>query len=227
MLDIAEVSEDQATLAKMRDFLGGAALGDEGRLPSERDLADTLGVTRTSLRKALSTLQAEGVLWRHVGKGTFTGNRPIDNAADVSSMARRTNPIEIMGARVAIEPEIARLAALNASPAALAEMRQCIAKTISAPDWRQYEYWDNRFHRTIAEATQNSLLVGLLDTLNAVRREVNWGRLRANPLRPPQDHHSFGEHEVIFDAIANRDTAGAGAAMRSHLQSVERNLRNS
>jgi DNA-binding FadR family transcriptional regulator len=222
-----EASLDAEALGRLRDFLAGAALGDDGRLPPERELADRLGLTRASLRRALTTLQGEGVLWRHVGKGTFAGNRPIDNASDVASMARRTNPIEIMNARIAIEPEIARVAALNATPAVLAELRQCMARAFNAPDWRQYEHWDNRLHRTIAEATQNSLLVGLLDTLNAVRREVNWGRLRADPKRPPADHHSFAEHEQIVDAIANRDTAGAAAAMRLHLQSVERHLRNS
>lgn len=214
-------------LARLRDFLAGAALGEAGRLPPERELADRLGLTRASLRKALTTLQSEGTVWRHVGKGTFTGDRPIDTASDIASMARRTNPIEVMNARIAFEPEIARVAALNATPTALAELRQCMERAVSAPDWRQYEIWDNRLHRAIAEATQNSLLLGLLDTLNAVRREVNWGRLRADPKRPPADHHSFIEHQQIVEAIANRDTVGAASAMRAHLQSVERHLRNS
>lgn len=214
-------------LGRLRDFLAGAALGDDGRLPPERELADRLGLTRASLRRALTTLQSEGAVWRHVGKGTFAGNRPIDTASDVASMARRTNPIEIMNARISIEPEIARVAALNATPTAIAELQQCMTRAVNAPDWRQYENWDNRLHRAIAEATQNSLLLGLLDTLNAVRREVNWGRLRADPRRPPANHHSFTEHEQIVAAIANRDTAGAAAAMRAHLQSVERHLRNS
>lgn len=222
-----ETTLEADALGRLREFLADAVLGDDGRLPPERELADRLGLTRASLRRALTTLQSEGVVWRHVGKGTFAGNRPIDTASDVASMARRTNPIEIVNARISIEPEIARVAALNATPTAIAELRHCMTRAVHAPDWRQYENWDNRLHRAIAEATQNSLLLGLLDTLNAVRREVNWGRLRADPRRPPADHHSFGEHEQIVAAIANRDTAGAAAAMRAHLQSVERHLRNS
>lgn len=221
-----ETSADHAALARMREYLLHAELQDGGRLPPERDLALSLGLSRGALRKALADLEAEGVLWRHVGKGTFTGARPIDSAADVAAMASRTNPIEIMGARLSIEPEIARVAALNATPASLARMRQCTERMLTAVDWRQYESWDNQFHRTVAEATQNTLLVGLLDTLNAVRRQVNWGRLRANPKKPPSDHHSFAEHEAIMAAIHDRDTQGASNAMRVHLQSVERNLRN-
>lgn len=223
----SETIHDLEAATKLRNFLAEAELQADGRLPPERELAETLGVGRAALRKALATLQAEGQLWRHVGKGTFTGSRPIDTVADIAAMARRSNPLEVMGARLAFEPEIARCAALNATPALVAEMRNCIARTQQASSWRQYELWDNRLHRTIAEATQNSLLLGLLDTLNAVRREVSWGRLRDNPVRPPEDHHSFAEHDQIVDAIANRDTAGAAAAMRAHLQSVERHLRDS
>ena len=76
----------------------------------------------------------------------------------------------------------------------------------------------------IAAATQNSLLLGLLDTLSAVRQAVNWGRLRASPTKPREDHHSFVEHEAIVAAIADRDMSRAAQAMRTHLQSVERNL---
>jgi DNA-binding FadR family transcriptional regulator len=90
--------------------------------------------------------------------------------------------------------------------------------------WRQYENWDTRLHRTIAEATQNTPLLGSFDMLNALRRAVTWGRLRSNPVKPEPDHHSFTEHEAIIAAIENRDMNGAAAAMRTHLQSVERNL---
>ncbi|GAB1583612.1 MULTISPECIES: FadR/GntR family transcriptional regulator [Phyllobacteriaceae] len=227
MTELAETKRQPDAASKLRGFLLEAELPSDGRLPPERELAEILGVSRAALRKALAELQAEGQLWRHVGKGTFTGSRPIDTVADISAMARRSNPIEVMGARIAIEPEIARCAALNATPAQVADMRNCIVRTRQAPSWRQYELWDNRLHRTIAEATQNSLLLGLLDTLNAVKREVTWGRLRDTPVRPPVDHHSFAEHDQIVDAIANRDTAGAAAAMRAHLQNVERHLRYS
>lgn len=222
-----ETIADADVATMLRNFLSEADLPSDGRLPPERELADTLGVGRAALRKALAALQAEGQLWRHVGKGTFTGSRPIDTVADVTAMARRSNPIEVMGARIAFEPEIARSAALNATPAQVAELRTCVQRSRQATSWRQYELLDNKLHRTIAESTQNSLLLGLLDTLNAVRREVTWGRLRNDPVRPPVDHHSFSEHEAIVEAIAHRDTAAAAAAMRAHLQNVERNLRNS
>ncbi|MDF1632544.1 FCD domain-containing protein [Mycoplana sp. MJR14] len=217
---------DATVLTRLRDFLATAALPDDGRLPPERELAQSLEVGRAALRKALATLQSEGVVWRHVGKGTFTGERPIDTVADINAMVQRTNPLEVMGARIAFEPEVARCAALHATAGQVAEMRSCMLKAQQAPTWRQYEQWDNRLHRTIGEASQNSLLLGLLDTLNAVRRAVTWGRLRDTPLRPPADHHSFEEHARIVAAIADRDGAGAADAMRRHLRSVESHMRD-
>ena len=64
----------------------------------------------------------------------------------------------------------------------------------------------------------------LLDTMNAVRRTVTWGRLRANRERPAPDHHSFAEHDAIVDAIEDRDRNRARDAMRAHLLNVERKL---
>ena len=97
-------------------------------------------------------------------------------------------------------------------------------RTRAAQTWRQYEAWDNRLHRVIAESTQNALLLALLDTLNAVRRAVVWGRLRVEKVKPAPNHHSFEDHEAIVAAIEDRDMDRAAAAMRAHLENVERNL---
>ena len=221
---ISEAGPNRGIVTQLRAFLAQAELPEDGRLPPERDLAAALGVTRTELRKALGTLEAEGQIWRHVGKGTFMGNRPTDTLSDIATLAKRTNPAELMRARLIIEPEIARAAALTATPMHLAELRMCQARTRDAATWRQYENWDTRLHRTIAEAAQNTPLLGMFDMLNALRRAVTWGRLRSDPIKPSPDHHSFTEHEVIIAAIESRDMNGAATAMRTHLQSVERKL---
>jgi DNA-binding FadR family transcriptional regulator len=221
---LSETRPERGVITQLRAYLAQAELPEDGRLPPERDLSEALGVSRTELRKALGILEAEGQIWRHVGKGTFVGSRPIDGIADIAAMSRRTNPAEVMRARLIIEPEIARAAALTATPMQLAELRSCHVRAKEAATWRQYENWDNRFHRTIAEAAQNIPLLGLFDTLNALRRAVTWGRLRATPVKPEPDHHSFAEHEAIIAAIEHRDMNAAAAAMRTHLQSVERKL---
>jgi len=194
------------------------------RLPAERELCESLGVTRGDLRKALAVLEKDGRIWRHVGKGTFIGQRPAEETIDISGIAGRSNPADVMRARLILEPEIAREAALHATLDDIGAMRLSIAQTRAAATWRQYENFDNLLHRQIAQASRNTLLLGLFDVLNAVRRAVVWGRLRADGSRPPAGHHSFADHERIVDAIAERDLSGAAAAMRGHLQQVEERL---
>lgn len=221
------MTDDIATgtaLSRLRAYLAQIEMPIDSRLPPERELAETLGVTRAGLRKALAVLEAENQIWRHVGKGTFIGSRPIETMADVAAITRRTNPTEVMRTRLVLEPEVARMAALNATSAHIAEMHLCMQRTRAAQTWRQYEAWDNRLHRVIAESTQNSLLLALLDTLNAVRRAVVWGRLRVEKVKPAPNHHSFEDHEAIVAAIEDRDLDRAAAAMRRHLENVERNL---
>lgn len=194
------------------------------RMPSERDLSRELGVNRTALRKALDELEADGQIWRHVGRGTFIGSRPVENTNDVSFIASQTNPADVMQTRLIIEPELARLAAMHATSADIRKMEQCIRKTKAAREWRLYEAWDNNFHRSIAAAARNRLLLTLFDTLNTVRRTVVWGRRRTTSLGPSLKHHSFSEHDALLAAIAERDVDLAAQRMRQHLGTVGNNL---
>ena len=223
---ISDAGGDLDALARLRAYLVEMELPLDSRLPPDRDLASALGVSRAELRKALAVLEAEGQVWRHVGKGTFIGSRSLDDLTDIAAITRRTNPTEVMRTRLLMEPEVTRVAALMATASQIAEMRNCLTKMRNAQTWRQYEVWDNRLHRIIAESTQNSLMLALLDMLNAVRRTVAWGRLRANKVKPDPDHHSFIEHDAIVAAIENRDTERAASAMRRHLESVERKFLN-
>jgi DNA-binding FadR family transcriptional regulator len=213
-----------AALVQLQAFLAQMDISGETRLPAERELCESLGVSRGDLRKALMVLEKDRRIWRHVGKGTFVGSGPVEETIGISEIAGRTNPADVMRARLIIEPEIAREAALHATLDDIAAMRRSMVHTRDAATWRQYENVDNLLHRQIAQASRNNVLLGLFDVLNAVRRTVVWGRLRSDGAHPPADHHSFSDHEHIVDAIADRDMAGAAAAMRLHLQQVERRL---
>ena len=213
------MQSETRTLAQLRQYLSEQELPLNSRLPPERDLCSALGVTRARLRKALAVLEAEGRIWRHVGRGTFIGMRPVLNLSDVEYLTGETSPAAVMEARLAIEPQLARLAALHATNGDFAQMRVCIRNSKAAREWRGYEAWDNELHRAIAAATHNKLLITLFDTLNTVRRSTVWGQLRSTSL-PPRDHHSFAEHDRLYDAIVARDADLAADCMRRHLRSV-------
>jgi DNA-binding GntR family transcriptional regulator len=86
-------------VVRLRSFIQSGGYTEGVRLPPERHLTDELGMTRATLRKALDALEREGVIWRHVGKGTFLGARP-PQLVDVSDLAQRSNPLQVMKARI-------------------------------------------------------------------------------------------------------------------------------
>lgn len=221
----SEIDSAASAAGRLRARIAAGDYGTGGRLPPERRLIAEMGVTRTVLRKALDTLEREGAIWRHVGKGTFVARSgAADGRVAAGGLARQTTPVKMMRARLAIEPAIAREAAINGSADALARMQTTMERAHAAPSWREYEAQDDAFHRTIAEASDNLPLLAIFDQLNAIRRAVAWGNVeRASP-RPPATHASFAEHERIAAAIAARDPEGALAAMRAHLRSVASRL---
>jgi DNA-binding FadR family transcriptional regulator len=195
----------------------GYTLSD--RLPPERQLCQTLGVSRHMLRNAMTELENNGLIWRHVGRGTFVGPRPILNLDDVLFLRDSVTPTQVVTVRLSVEPELARLAALQAKPSDHDQMQTCVDRCRSAPDWRGYEAWDNNLHHAIARAAHNKLYLYFFETLNVVRRSIMWSQSRTTK-RPPRNYSSFGQHQDIVTAIVNKDTQGASDTMRLHLQSV-------
>ncbi|MGJ8572034.1 MAG: FadR/GntR family transcriptional regulator [Hoeflea sp.] len=211
----------------LRDYIISSGLKPGERLPAERALTAELGVTRNTLRKALDALEREGTIWRHVGKGTFVAATADDLDKMTQSpveLGRQLTPFRMMRARLAIEPAIAREAAINASGDVIARLNATIQRMRAATSWKQYETEDDVFHREVAEASDNLLLLSVFDQLNMVRRAVAWGAVERHSTRPSVDHGSFGEHEEIVLSITNRDPAGAHEAMRKHLRSVAERL---
>lgn len=201
---------------------GGYAPGD--RLPPERQLIDLLDLGRSSLRRALEQLEREGAIWRHVGKGTFVAHKTPGAQDMLSDIAHQITPVRMMRARLCIEPAIAREAAVNASGEAVGRLESLIARARVAPTWAEYERHDDGFHRAVAEAADNLVLLALYDDINRVQREVAWGTVSRTSTRPPPDHSSFAEHDAIAAAIEAHDADGAFRAMRLHLQSVSQRL---
>ena len=123
-------------------------------------------------------------------------------------------------ARLALEPELARMAALHGSPRHLRELRRLATSMRNAPSWLTYEEMDSKFHDILAEASGNSLLHELHKIMNGVRFVVVWRRLNTPEIAPGADYHSFAEHDAIIEALERRDATGARMAMQAHLQST-------
>lgn len=196
-----------------------ARYGD--RLPAERAMCDTYGTSRHRMRAALAVLEEMGLIWRHVGRGTFVGARPVVNLEEVAYLAELTSPEQILTVRMGLEPEIAALAARHATGADLDRLRMCHARCREAEDWSGYAAWDNNLHHAVAKAAHNKLYQHFFETVNVLRRGAGPGA--ATPRRPPvptADYPSFAQHAAIVDAIVAADPEAARTAMQRHLAAV-------
>ena len=209
-------------LDQLRTLISSGDYSPGDRLPPERDLMVRLGVTRTVLRKALDALERDGAIWRHVGKGTFVASQA--SGTSLADLTRQISPVQLTRARLSLEPALAREAALHATAEAVAAVKLARDRAYHAETWEEYEAQDDAFHRSVAEATDNILLLAMFDHLNDVKRAVAWKTVVRTSERPSRDHPSFADHDEIVAAIESRDQAAAHAAMRKHLSSVAARL---
>ena len=222
--DLGDGMATKLLTERLKRMIADGRIPEQSRLPPERELAEKLAVTRSSLRKALSLLEAEGKIWRHVGKGTFVGNPPTEKSMQLTSLTRFTNPMEIMEVRLVIEPRLAGFAAMRATPDMIAKMYRCLEKSELARDIGTYELWDATLHRTIAEAAHNSLLLSILNIVNEMRKDKIWGQLKESALTSEKMVEYSSQHLECIAAIKDRHVAGAERTMAQHLELVKDDL---
>jgi DNA-binding FadR family transcriptional regulator len=211
-------------LERLRDLIGTDRMSASGRLPAERVLAAELGVTRRALRHALDILEAEGRITRHQGRGTFATDARLGTESLVRELAKLNNPVDTLEARLAIEPPQARLAALRATPGDIDKLFEAAEASRNAKDPASYEKADAAFHRRVAMAARNPLLIAIFDAVLEIASEGSWrhGRETAHCINRQAEYAAA--HRRIAVAIAARNPALAEEAMRSHLSGVQQQL---
>lgn len=199
-------------------LLKSGRLGPAGRLPTERGLCEATGAGRRLVRKALASLEAEGLIWRHQGKGTFAGQPETPIGALAAEIGRDAAPIEVMEARLCIEPELAALCAVRAETGEIARMRVLAQHSYEAEENDMIELWDSALHRLIAKAARNAPLQAAFALLDEIRGSARWQALRAQARSDLSLQETRVQHMAVIDAIARRDAAAARIAMRTHLE---------
>lgn len=211
-------------LEQLRTLLRSEKLSTDGRLPTERALSDTLGVSRRAVRRALDVLEAEGMVWRRQGSGTYAGPRP-HSWSQFEAIASGTNVMEIMEVRLRVEPQLAQLAAVRASADDVGRMYDLIARISNSVDADGQELWDGALHRLIAQSAGNQFFLNIFDVINRVRQDDLWRSIRELARKVGHTHRaSHDQHKAIVDAIAARDPMRAGEAMRRHLLTLQESL---
>jgi GntR family uxuAB operon transcriptional repressor len=189
------------------------------RLPSERDLAAKLAVSRASLREALIALELGGIVEVRGGSGVYVSEQQ-EAQADVPEIG--PGPFEVLSARRMIEAEIAAMAAKMATDSAVDAILLAVLEMERNHDNRSSnEQADRNFHLAIARATGNSALVGVIDYLWNQRGSL-WHKLKEHFQTEELRQQTLMDHRKILEAIASHDVAGARGAMRAHLERVTR-----
>jgi len=209
----------------------------DGRLPTERALSEQLGIGRRVLRRALQTLELDGKIVRHQGRGTFVAGWDNDSAGQSRSTAMQksngkglaslldiANPIELIELRLAIEPIMCRWAALRSSRLDVDNLCKQADLTQHADNHVAYQEADSTFHRMIAEFSRNSAFIELQAVLSTALHDSALERFGENGHCFKRQSEHVAYHHAIVEAIAERDPKAAERLMREHLTDVHSSI---
>jgi GntR family transcriptional regulator, transcriptional repressor for pyruvate dehydrogenase complex len=219
------VSRDAAAalaVAHIQDFIRHGEVRAGDRLPSERELARILGVSRSTLREAIRALIVMNVLVSRHGDGTYVSSLEPDLLSAPMTFAFDTRPAlagHLFEARRILEDACARLAAERIDDEEL-EKLEGLAETRDAGVDELIDS-DLALHTAIAHATQNPILLALMGSIGKLTLDSR----RATATLPGQAARTRRDHRAIVDALRRHDPDAAAEAMDAHLRSVERALR--
>jgi DNA-binding FadR family transcriptional regulator len=210
--------------SRLRRAIEMGVYADGDQLPPERQLAVAFGTARSTIRKALDQLEIKGLVVRRVGAGTFVNYQgPIlDSMTDVTDLI---SPLQLIEARLAIEPELTRLAALHASTRDLDHMGQVLDQLESAADDQdRFTRLDTDFHLGIARCSRNPLLFRLYQQINTVRARAQWERMKEIILSRAKMELYNQQHRAIFSALRQREAQAAAELISRHLDTARQDL---
>lgn len=207
------------------------------RLPSERELALKLKVSRPAVREAIGALQNEGIVFTRHGSGTYVadaiaqGQREPSLSPDDVLTEADFSPVSTLEVRMLIEPAIARLAARRAQRDELAERYlEGMANVKDITDPAQQALWsecDRLFHRQLAMMTGDILISKIAEEVNKTMAQPLWNRLRDDGIYDPDRIQLYAaEHRLIYEAIVTGDEDAAAFYVEGHLKRVHRDITN-
>ncbi|MET1754175.1 FadR/GntR family transcriptional regulator [Novosphingobium sp. RD2P27] len=211
-----------ALFLKLDAMIRSAQLAPGSRLPSQKDIAEQENVSRTVVREAVARLEAKGSVVARRGSGVFVSDDARYQAFQVSrdDMKELADVVRLLEVRLAIETEMAALAAARRTMADIRDMRQALNDMTLADDPIDSAAADTRLHMAIARATKNENFVKLVDFLGVRLVPPRSLYLRDQPVEAQQAYSEkvFKEHEAIVDAIVRMNSDGAREAARHHMQ---------
>lgn len=212
-------------ILQIRNLIKEGKLKPNDRLPAERDLAKTLGCSRTSLREACRVLESEGLIISKPGGGRFIQKVdqrvPVNVCFNPVDILEKSAVIHFIETREALEPNIAAFASERAEEKDIAKMENALKameEELKNPDEKVDA--DSNFHLALAEATQNFVFVSLMETNLSMYRPVRKQTLQS----ADRYEQSLAEHRAILNAVKQKDKQAAVDAMNVHLRHIRENV---
>lgn len=200
------------------------------KLPSERELAAALSVSRSSVRQAIAALSAKGLLSMRHGDGTYVTS-PEEEENTVELFGRylagaQINPNDILEVRIMVECESARLCAQRATDEQLAKLKTLLERRRMSDGRKdELEIMNRDLHTAIAEGAQNKALLRIMDVVWEIMGSNMWPLLKSQSNnRERQIELHLDQHEQIVAAICARDQASSYKAMHRHLANIEKEM---
>jgi GntR family transcriptional repressor for pyruvate dehydrogenase complex len=211
--------------ARLVSLIAERQLRPGDKLPSERDLAAMMQVSRPSLREALRALAMLNIVEIRQGSGTYVTalkSEVLIEHFDFGFSVDDTTFAELLEARQMLEPGLAAAAATRATDEELAQLRDCISRSAAQTDDPEaFLAADLELHQLISAAAHNQISARIFDSLARLgmasrRRTVTLPGVRAQSVR---------DHQAIVDALLRRDSEAAANIMRQHLETIHSSLR--
>lgn len=203
--DVAQPASEQDHAELARRITG---IMRAGELPPERTLSKQLGINRYALRKILAELRSQASDFpATTGRASGSARRPSRR-----KLVENSSPAELYALRLAIEPQVARYAALHATPRDI----QALQATHECADPCVFDVeLDCRFHMAIATASHNTLFVAVVELITEISRDPYF-----RTQLPPTSETGHTHHQGIVDAISRRDAVAAETIMTTHINAI-------
>ena len=193
------------------------------QLQTERELAERFNASRAVVRIALLSLANAGKISRHVGRGSFVAEPATPGVAE-ALIFPDVAPAEMMEFRCILEPSMIDLIMLNASNGDIDAILACVDEGDAATERPAWNALDDKFHRLLAAATHNRLIISLYDAFSAARQKAAWNRLKQQTVNQNLWRDFQKQHRAIADALKHGDRDAASRAARDHIMQARANM---
>lgn len=219
----------QIIVEKIEDLIRSKKIVAGQKLPTEKEMCEMFGVSRTALREALQMLSAKGLVSIRKGSGIYVNEYSSETATDFISLYLETNfepdaVLHVVQVRQLLEPQIARLAALHRTEEHLKLLQKKLDAfaSLKKSNVKRLGQLDRQFHLLLAQATGNPLIPVITDPIFRLMPKI---RTLVYAKIDQAESEALKFHQKIFDRVKDGDADGAYEMMKLHLEIAEQHSR--